>query len=71
MGEKTQDLSRITLPGATINVELNHPVCEGESSVVHIQTESARFECSLEDFFSLASAILVAEKNLKSIKELV
>ena len=68
MGEKTQDLAEFEISGKNVLIELNLPVFEGKSSIVHIQTESTRFECTLDDFFALASTMLVAEKNLKIIK---
>ena len=70
MGEKTRDLAEFNMSGKTVLVELNHPVVEGTPPTVHIQTDTIRFECSLGEFFTLASAILVAEKNLKIIKGL-
>jgi len=70
MGEKTQDLAEFNLWGKRILVEVNHPVFEGGADIIHIQTDTMRLECSYGDFFSLASAILVAEKNLKIIKDL-
>lgn len=70
MGEKTLDLAEFDVAGTTVLVELNYPVLRGKSPIVHVQTRGARFECSLGDFFSLASAILVAEKNLKIVKGL-
>jgi len=70
MGEKTQDLAEFEVSGKTILVELNHPVFEEGADIIHIQTDTMRFECSYGDFFSLATTILVAEKNLKIIKGL-
>jgi hypothetical protein len=70
MGEKTQDLVEFNLSGKSILVEINHPVYQGSADIIHIQTDTIRFECTYGDFFSLASAILVAEKNLKIIKGL-
>ena len=43
---------------------------EEGADIIHIQTDTMRFECSYGDFFSLATTILVAEKNLKIIKVL-
>ncbi|PIE67560.1 MAG: hypothetical protein CSA23_02985 [Deltaproteobacteria bacterium] len=68
MGEKINDLAEFNISEMGITVELNRPVFEDESSIVHVQTKAFRFECSFEDFFLLASAFLVAEKNLKIIK---
>lgn len=70
MGEKLQNLAEFKLSGKTAVVELNHPVLEGNSPVIHIQSDTMRVECSLGEFLTLASAILVAEKNLKIIKGL-
>lgn len=70
MGEKTQDLAEIHLSRERILIEINHPVFERGADIIHIQTDTMRLECTYGDFFSLASAILVAEKNLKIIKGL-
>ncbi len=70
MGEKIRDLALFDVSGKTVVVELNHPVFETESSIVHIQINPLRFECSYGDFFKFASAVLVAEKNLKRLKDL-
>lgn len=70
MGEKTKDLARFKLASAEVTVELNDPVYEGDSPIVHIQTQTNRIECTFEEFFSLAATVLVAEKNLKIIKEM-
>jgi hypothetical protein len=70
MGEKTKDLAEFNIAGKSVLVELNDPVLKGRPPIVHIQTDTMRFECSYGEFFSFASAILFAEKNLKFIKGL-
>lgn len=70
MGEKLRNLSQLDLRGTKVSVELNSPQYEGDPPVVHIQTDAVRIECSFEEFFSLASAIMVAEQNFKIIKGL-
>ena len=70
MGEKTRDLAKFDLSGKIVLVELNDPVLKGRPPIVHIQTDTMRFECSYCEFFSFAGAVLFAEKNLKAIKGL-
>lgn len=68
MGEKIKTLAKNKIVGVNFEIELNHPPNKGLDQQIHIQSESFRFELDKKDFVKYALSILVAGKNLKSLK---
>ncbi len=70
MGEKIRILSTGKLLNADFEIELNHPPSSGQDQQIHIQSDKFRFEMDKKDYIKYALSVLVAEKNLKSLKGL-
>ena len=70
MGEKIKTLSKGKLLNADFEIELNHPSSSGQDQQIHIQSDKFRFEMDKKDYIKYALSVLVAEKNLKSLKGL-
>ena len=70
MGEKIKTLSEGKLLNTDFEVELNHPVAVGQDEQIHIQSEKFRFELNKKDYIKYALSILLAEKNLKNMKNI-
>lgn len=70
MGEKIKTLDKGKLHGKIIEIELNHPTSHRGEQQIHIQNNKYRFELNKSEFIRLALTILVAEKNLKKLKNL-
>jgi hypothetical protein len=70
MGEKIKILSKGKLLNTDFEIELNHPPSKGQGQQIHLQAEKFRYEMDKKDYIKYALSILVAEKNLKTIKNL-
>jgi hypothetical protein len=70
MGEKIKTLSKGKILNVDFEIELNHPPVDGEDQQIHIQSKKFRFEMDKKDYLKYALSILVAEKNLKSLKDI-
>jgi hypothetical protein len=68
MGEKIKILSKGRILNVDFEIELNHPVLNGQDEQIHIQSDKFRIEMDKKDYVKYALSILVAEKNLKKIK---
>ena len=70
MGEKIKTLAKGEFFNNRFEVELNHPLKKGCDQQIHIQSSQFRFEIDRKDYIKYSLAILVAEKNLKNLKNL-
>ncbi len=70
MGEKIKTLSTGKLLNVDFEIELNHPPSIGQDEQIHIQPNKFRFEVDKKDYLRYALSILVAEKNLKNLKDM-
>ncbi len=70
MGEKIKTLSKGKILNKDFEIELNHPPRVGQDEQIHIQSDKFRFEIDKKDFIKYALNIILAEKNLKSLKDL-
>ena len=70
MGEKIKTLAKGTILGQEIEIELNHPPSERVDQQIHIQSNKFRFEIDKKDYIKYALSVLVAEKNLKNLKDI-
>jgi len=70
MGEKIKTLSKGKLLNTGFEIELNHPSSSGQDQQIHIQSDKFRFEMDRKDYLNYALSILVAEKNLKTLKKI-
>jgi len=70
VGEKIKTLSRGKLLAGEFEVELNHPPSSGCDQQIHIQSDKFRVEIDKKDYLKYALSVLVAEKNLKNLKDL-
>jgi len=70
MGEKIKTLAAVEILKNKFEIELNHPLSFGKDQQVHIQSNKFRFEMDKKDYIKYALAILVAEKNLKNLKDI-
>jgi len=68
MGEIVKILGKGFVGEELIELELNSPNNDFSSEQVHIQTKNRRLEISKDDFVKYASLVLLAEKNLKHLK---
>lgn len=70
MGEKIKTLSKGKLLNIEFEIELNHPPSSGLDEQIHIQSGKFRLEIGKNEYLKYALSILVAEKNLKILKNL-
>ena len=70
MGEKIKQLSKGKILSNEFEIELNHPPIEGADEQVHIQSNNIRIEMDKNDYIKYAISILVADKNLKKLKDM-
>ena len=70
MGEKIKTLSKGKILNNNFEIELNHPPSSGLDQQIHIQLKKFRIEMDRKDYLKYAFSILVAEKNLKILKQL-
>ena len=70
MGEKIKTLAKARFAKFDLEIELNHPPVNGADKQVHIQTEKFRLEIDKSDYVEYAIAVLLAEKNLKKLKNI-
>jgi len=70
MGEKIKTLSKGKLIGADFEVELNHSPGAELDEQIHIQSDKFRFEIYKKDYLKYALSVLVAERNLKNLKDI-
>jgi hypothetical protein len=70
MGEKIKILSKGKIQEIEFEIELNHPQSTGQDQQIHIQSDKFRFELGKKDFIKYSLSILVAEKNLKILKDI-
>lgn len=69
MGEKIKDIGKIHLGSTELDVELNHGTRQNEKYEIHIQNDKVRLALSEEDFLQMASAVVLAKKQLDIIKK--
>ncbi|HIV62139.1 MAG TPA: hypothetical protein H9746_04725 [Candidatus Butyricicoccus avistercoris] len=69
MGEIIKVLDTIEFAGGKFDVELNHGVNSTEEREIHIQNKSMRLAMPEHEFLQIASAIVLAKKQLDIIKE--
>lgn len=70
MGEKIKTLAKARFANYDVEIELNHPPVNGADEQVHIQTDKYRFEIDKTEYIEYAIAVLLAEKNLKKLKNI-
>jgi hypothetical protein len=70
MGEKIKTLAKGKILNTDFEIELNYPPSEGQDYQIHIQSDKFRFEIDKKDYTKYALTILLAEKNLKTLKGL-
>jgi len=68
MGEKIKDIGSIRLGKSSLDVELNRSTKPDERYEIHIQDDKFRLALSEKDFLQMASAVLLAKKQLDIIK---
>lgn len=68
MGEKIKDIGKIQLGNSKLNVELNHSTQGDENYEIHIQNDKFRLALQEKEFLQMASAVLLAKKQLDIIK---
>ena len=68
MGEKIKILSQGKILNINFEVELNHPPSRGQDKQIHIQSDKFRFEIDKKDYIKYALSVIVAAKNLKTLK---
>ncbi|MGM0641872.1 MAG: hypothetical protein ACQESN_10660 [Thermotogota bacterium] len=70
MGEKIKTLSKSKINGLLVEIELNEPNDAKSDDQVHIEWRKHRLELSKKEFVKYGLAILIAEKNLKYLKDI-
>lgn len=70
MGEKIRTIATGKILESEFEIELNHPTLKGLDQHIHIQSDKFRIEMEKKDFIKYGLSVLVAERNLKTIKEI-
>lgn len=70
MGEKIKILSNGKFCGEHVDVELNHPLFQNGEEQIHLQAKQFRFDFNRKEYMQCALSVLVAEKNLRNLKNL-
>ena len=70
MGEKIKTLSKGKIFNSEYEIELNDPPSINKGRQVHIQSNNLRFEINEKEFIKFALTVLLAEKNLKTLKNI-
>ena len=70
MGEKIKTLSKGKIFNCEYEIELNSPPSINKGRQVHIQSNNFRFEINEKEFIKFALTVLLAEKNLKTLKNI-
>ena len=68
MGEIIKSYGKLNLKNQTFDVELNNPVSDMSSGIIHIQNDDLRIELTSGDFFSMVGALVLAKKELELSK---
>lgn len=70
MGEKIRTLSRGEVLGHDLEIEINHPMEDGQEEQIHIQSPKFRFEMSKSQFIKYGLKVLLAQKQIKITKRI-
>jgi hypothetical protein len=70
MGEKIMTLSKGVIFKSEYEIELNSPPSINKDRQIHIQSSNFRFEINEKEFIKFALTVLLAEKNLKTLKNI-
>lgn len=68
MGEMIKQVGSIDVGKESFRIELNHSPLSSAKHEVHIQNEAFRLAVTEEDFCRMATAVLLARKQLHQIK---
>ena len=68
MGEKISTISHLSINKVAVELELNHSSCGSPERDIHLQTDVFRLELKESEFLELASAIILAAKKLRFLK---
>lgn len=63
-------LSKGVIFKSEYEIELNSPLSINKDRQVHIQSNNFRFEINEKEFINFALTVLLAEKNLKTLKNI-
>ena len=70
MGEKIRTLTRGKFLNSNFEIELNHPTTKRGKQQIHLQSDKFRFELDMDNYTKYALLVLLAEKNLKNLKDI-
>lgn len=70
MGEIINTIATGKILKSEFEIELNHAPSSGLDQQIHIQSENFRLEMDKKDFIIYGLSVLVAERNLKTLKEI-
>lgn len=68
MGEIIKNIGCIQIGKSIVDVELNHSTQSDEKYEIHIQNDKFRLALPEKEFLQMASAVLLAKKQLDIIK---
>jgi hypothetical protein len=71
MGEKIKVLSEGEILNTNFEIELNHPPRVNQEQQIHIQSDNLRLEFDKSEFVEYSLLILLAEKNLLRLKNII
>lgn len=69
MGEKIENIGNLYLGNTELVVELNHGTRENEKYEIHVQNDKIRLALTEKEFLQMASAVVLAKKQLDIIKK--
>lgn len=70
LGEVLKVLKDTTIGDAKLKIELNAPVTENGSKIIHFQNDKFRLEMSEEEFLKIAGAVAYGWRNFEFLKGL-
>lgn len=70
MGEKIQTLAKLNIQNTSVEIEHNEPNSSPGEEQIHIEWNKHRLEMSKKEFIKYGLAVLIADKNLKNIKNI-
>ena len=71
MGEKIKILSELEIFNTDFEIELNHPPRDNQEQQIHIQSDNLRLEFDKSEYMEYCLLVLLAERNLKRLKNII
>jgi hypothetical protein len=70
MGKILKNLLDKKILNSDLKIELNKEPSDKSNKVIHISFDSLRLELTKQEFCEIATTLILAEKNLKTLKKI-